>query len=228
MKIEDVINKDTITSVIAVFGLIAVYYQVQQSNKCSLFEKRLNIYSFYKELYDSWISCEMWNDSLDLFIKNQNMPAQAIFLDLTNTVSLYDLCDYFPLDKIDYSKQKEFRKRVAELRNISNSVKFLFKEKIFGIPFEFLDNYVSLLDILYRYQFGVIRRKEITETYNSMPYSKEVEEAMINDSKKVMQELSRMSAQIENKHINEKMENEIRLQTNIIQKIKTRRGKWKN
>lgn len=106
MKIEDVINKDTITSVIAVFGLIAVYYQVQQSNKCSLFEKRLNIYSFYKELYDSWISCEMWNDSLDLFIKNQNMPAQAIFLDLTNTVSLYDLCDYFPLDKIDYSKQK--------------------------------------------------------------------------------------------------------------------------
>ena len=38
MKIEDVINKDTITSVIAVFGLIAVYYQVQQSNKCSLFE----------------------------------------------------------------------------------------------------------------------------------------------------------------------------------------------
>lgn len=80
MKIEDVINKDTITSVIAVFGLIAVYYQVQQSNKCSLFEKRLNIYSFYKELYDSWISCEMWNDSLDLFIKNQNMPAQAIFL----------------------------------------------------------------------------------------------------------------------------------------------------
>ena len=176
MKIEDVINKDTITSVIAVFGLIAVYYQVQQSNKCSLFEKRLNIYSFYKELYDSWISCEMWNDSLDLFIKNQNMPAQAIFLDLTNTVSLYDLCDYFPLDKIDYSKQKEFRKRVAELRNISNSVKFLFKEKIFGIPFEFLDNYVSLLDILYRYQFGVIRRKEITETYNSMPYSKEVEE----------------------------------------------------
>lgn len=195
MKIEDVINKDTITSVIAVFGLIAVYYQVQQSNKCSLFEKRLNIYSFYKELYDSWISCEMWNDSLDLFIKNQNMPAQAIFLDLTNTVSLYDLCDYFPLDKIDYSKQKEF---------------------------------VSLLDILYRYQFGVIRRKEITETYNSMPYSKEVEEAMINDSKKVMQELSRLSAQIENKHINEKMENEIRLQTNIIQKIKTRRGKWKN
>lgn len=176
----------------------------------------------------SWISCEMWNDSLDLFIKNQNMPAQAIFLDLTNTVSLYDLCDYFPLDKIDYSKQKEFRKRVAELRNISNSVKFLFKEKIFGIPFEFLDNYVSLLDILYRYQFGVIRRKEITETYNSMPYSKEVEEAMINDSKKVMQELSRLSAQIENKHINEKMENEIRLQTNIIQKIKTRRGKWKN
>lgn len=79
MKIEDVINKDTITSVIAVFGLIAVYYQVQQSNKCFLFEKRLNIYSFYKELYDSWISCEMWNDSLDLFIKNQNMPAQAIF-----------------------------------------------------------------------------------------------------------------------------------------------------
>ena len=57
---------------------------------------------------------------------------------------------------------------------------------------------------------------------------KEVEEAMINDSKKVMQELSRLSAQIENKHINEKMENEIRLQTNIIQKIKTRRGKWKN
>lgn len=51
---------------------------------------------------------------------------------------------------------------------------------------------------------------------------------MINDSKKVMQELSRLSAQIENKHINEKMENEIRLQTNIIQKIKTRRGKWKN
>ena len=50
----------------------------------------------------------------------------------------------------------------------------------------------------------------------------------INDSKKVMQELSRLSAQIENKHINEKMENEIRLQTNIIQKIKTRRGKWKN
>lgn len=43
-----------------------------------------------------------------------------------------------------------------------------------------------------------------------------------------MQELSRLSAQIENKHINEKMENEIRLQTNIIQKIKTRRGKWKN
>lgn len=220
MKIEDVINKDTITSVIAVFGLIAVYYQVQQSNKCSLFEKRLNIYSFYKELYDSWISCEMWNDSLDLFIKNQNMSAQAIFLDLTNTVSLYDLCDY--------SKQKEFRKRVAELRNISNSVKFLFKEKIFSMPFEFLDHYVSLLDILYRYQFGVIRRKEITETYNSMPYSKEVEETMINDSKKVMQELSRLSAQIENKHINEKMENEIRLQTNIIQKIKTRRVKWKN
>ena len=87
---------------------------------------------------------------------------------------------------------------------------------------------MSLLDILYRYQFGVIRRKEITETYNSMPYSKEVEEAMINDSKKVMQELSRLSAQIENKHINEKMENEIRLQTNIIHKIKTRRGKWKN
>lgn len=170
----------------------------------------------------------MWNDSLDFFIKNQNMPAQAIFLDLTNTVSLYDLCDYFPLDTIDYSKQKEFRKRVAELRNISNSVKFLFKEKIFSMPFEFLDNYVSLLDILYRYQFGVIRRKEITETYNSMPYSKEVEEAMINDSKRVMQELSRLSAQIENKHINEKMENEIRLQTNIIQKIKTRRGKWKN
>lgn len=129
MKIEDVINKDTITSVIAVFGLIAVYYQVQQSNKCSLFEKRLNIYSFYKELYDSWISCEMWNDSLDLFIKNQNMPAQAIFLDLTNTVSLYDLCDYFPLDKIDYSKQKEFRKRVADLETYPIQLSSYLKRK---------------------------------------------------------------------------------------------------
>lgn len=46
MKIEDVINKDTITSVIAVFGLIAVYYQVQQSNKCSLFEKKVKYLLF--------------------------------------------------------------------------------------------------------------------------------------------------------------------------------------
>ena len=78
MKIEDVINKDTITSVIAVFGLIAVYYQVQQSNKCSLL-KKVKYLLFYKELYDSWISCEMWNDSLDLFIKNQNMTSTSYF-----------------------------------------------------------------------------------------------------------------------------------------------------
>lgn len=129
MKIEDVINKDTITSVIAVFGLIAVYYQVQQSNKCSLFEKRLNIYSFYKELYDSWISCEMWNDSLDLFIKNQNMPAQAIFLDLTNPFHYMIYVIIFLWIKLIIPNKKNLGKELLNLETYPIQLSSYLKRK---------------------------------------------------------------------------------------------------
>lgn len=157
----------------AIIALIALFYsgkQISISNKQNLFDIRVRSYLIIHGL-------------LELYIENKRMieeekddeiysSADTMLGFLTNN-SYLEIMGNVINRPLHQEEQKEFLKKIEELKNEAEKSKLIFKEDVSIFLHEFIKAYEEVLMQLYKY---IIIIEKIREYPNKIPIKKETKE----------------------------------------------------
>lgn len=136
-----------VTAASAVAALFFSGFQTLQSNKQSLFDRRIKVWSISKSL-------------IELYVQNANHLARRsddpefstdlLFVLLTNNSYLCGVSGAVS-HVLDESIQKRFLRKLEDIRTLSVEASLLFKRSQARFLSDFLDAYQSALFVMYQY-----------------------------------------------------------------------------
>lgn len=150
-----------ITASAAVVALLFVGWQIKQSNKQKLFDKRLAIWTVAHGLMDLYVNV------LPLFKWGESEQKPAFSNDfefgiMTNNSYLYEITPAikYPLDG-DW--QLVLLKKLEDMRRISLESNFVFEGNIASAVGEFVESYSEVLFSMYQYEILMSKIREANE-----------------------------------------------------------------
>ena len=143
-----------ITAVAAIVALFISVFQIINSNRQKLFERRLNAYLKIK-----WMKllCDQNKELLDKYVKmatENNMPLlglEELFYHMTNTAYLESMQPAI-YHIADYEWQRKYLLKVDEIRSLSEEVRLIFPGSIGYDLSDFVFYYGEMIVLIYRYQ----------------------------------------------------------------------------
>lgn len=145
----------------AVVALAISVYQIRLSNKQSLFDRRLSIWTVAEELL------ELYKDNQAQLEKGDEpqFGLEFVFICLTNSSYLHEIgpAVEHPLE-IEF--QRPFLVKLEELKNLSLKAKFAFKGSSAEVISRFLDSYQRLLFAIYQYQVLMNKAEENSRRFH--------------------------------------------------------------
>ena len=157
-----IVNKaNLITIVISVIALIQSNKQTKLSNKQNLFNERLHSYLILKGLIELYKN----NKEHMLKVKRDKIyfACNFDFLCLINNSYLENMGDSIksPLQTME---QKVFLRKIEEMKNESERIKFIFDKNEANSLNEFVNSYIKVLEELYYYLVLLQTMEEIKST----------------------------------------------------------------
>lgn len=144
--------------VISIISIIIAIIQIKNDSRCSVMDRRINIYLQFMKLYST-------------IEKHEKNIKEYRFDSITNVDCLFSiLTDEISLDKLSIIMEEPYneqnRKKFFEFKNTLSNLKIelnlVFSGKEAKETEEFIDSYIDLLNALYRYQ--IILKKFETQT----------------------------------------------------------------
>ncbi|MHA5130472.1 hypothetical protein R5P67_01425 [Oenococcus oeni] len=147
MKLKVTLVFSIVTAATAIIGIFMTWWQIRNSNKQSLFEKRLQLFLFADGLANLFRETPtVLNEKDDIEMAND-----FDFLLLTNNAELSSITSVIK-DAKDSDKHQVFLKELESFKGREQMAKFVFKDPTSDIVSNFIGSYRELLFSTYQYQ----------------------------------------------------------------------------
>ncbi|WP_146627090.1 hypothetical protein [Oenococcus oeni] len=147
MKLKVTLVFSIVTAATAIIGIFMTWWQIRNSNKQSLFEKRLQLFLFADGLANLLRETPtVLNEKDDIEMAND-----FDFLLLTNNAELSSITSVIK-DAKDSDKHQVFLKELESFKGREQMAKFVFKDPTVDIVSSFIQVYCELLLSTYQYQ----------------------------------------------------------------------------
>lgn len=165
--------------VISVISIIIAIIQIKNDSRCSVMERRINIYLQFMKLYST-------------IEKHEKNIKEYGFDSITNVDCLFSiLTDEITLDKLsiimEEPRNEQIRKKFFEFRNTLSNLKFemnlVFSGKEAKETEEFIDSYIDLLNALFRYKIILKKLEKQTAERKPLALLKRTESNFRKDTK---------------------------------------------
>ena len=162
-----------ISLIIAVIALTQSYRQTKLSNKQNLFNERVKLYLLIKGLI------QLYNDNKGTIEEEKKdgiyFASDFVLGCLTNN-SYLEIMGNVINKPLHQEEQKEFLRKIEELKNEAEKTKFVFDKSVSKYLFEFIKSYEELLMQLYKYIVLIDSMRKIQEQIPTKNDIKEVAE----------------------------------------------------
>lgn len=149
-----------ISIVIAVIALIQSHNQTKLSNKQNLFNERIKNYLIINGLIELY---NMNKKNIEEKKKNEIYFSCDFMLSCLINNSYLEIMGGAINKPLHQSEQKEFLRKIEELKNEAEKTKFIFDEKIANDVNMFINSYADLLMGLYKYVVLIDSMRNIQE-----------------------------------------------------------------
>lgn len=149
-----------VSLLLGLFGIIISKYQIVQSNKQDLFDKRFEMYELLRRI-DSLC------DNLSLIPSNKDDKIYAVdFIAacMTNSSSLYKITKSFN-DEYDTEFQQCFLNTIEWLKSLSDKSKLLFPPKYSKFISKYFDDYANILTEMHKYKSLLNTTKNLSKNF---------------------------------------------------------------
>ena len=162
-----------ISLIVAVIALTQSYRQTKLSNKQNLFNERVKLYLLIKGLI------QLYNDNKGTIEEDKKdgiyFASDFVLGCLTNN-SYLEIMGNVINKPLHQEEQKEFLRKIEELKNEAEKTKFVFDKSVSKYSFEFIKSYEELLMQLYKYTVLIDSMRKIQERIPTKNDIKEVAE----------------------------------------------------
>ena len=159
--------------IIAVIALTQSYRQTKLSNKQNLFNERVKLYLLIKGLI------QLYNDNKGIIEEEKK---DGIYFECDFVLGCLINNSYLEImgnvinKPLHQEEQKEFLRKIEELKNEAEKTKFVFDKSVSKYLFEFIKSYEELLMQLYKYIVLIDSMRKIQEQIPTKNDIKEVAE----------------------------------------------------
>lgn len=162
-----------ISLIIAVIALFQSNEQIKVSNKQNLFNERIKSYLIIKGLMQLYIDNKV---TIEEDKKDGIYFVSDFVLGCLTNNSYLEIMGNIINKPLHQEEQKEFLRKIEELKNEAEKTKFVFDKSISKYLFEFIKSYEELLMQLYKYTVLIDSMRKIQEQIPTKNDIKEVAE----------------------------------------------------